>query len=235
MSALLTSIAIKRHVLTLLGSPVVCVELTDEQLDICIDKALEIYGDNRPLFKKASLSVVSTQAAYVLTTYGRGLIDVMYEDPLLITAELSELDLWRYNQFNTLSTDPGDYYMAKMWRNEVKRAVGSDFDWDYDPNTHTLYVSGLPSSASQVTYVYAESPTLTTVPEADDGYIREGALAMAKLILGRIRNKFRGIPGAESTIEMDGADLIAEGTAEWDTLEEELVNKSGSRVPPIRG
>jgi hypothetical protein len=201
MSATVTMANLKSKILTHLGMPVVQVELIDDQLTECINHALGVYGKYRPLHKLAKISVVTGQTAYVLTTYGKGIIDVMYEDPLLITAELSELDLWRYNQFSTLATDPGDYYAAKLWRNEVKRAVGSDFDWEYDYNTHTLYVSGIPTSASGISYIYVENPTLATVSESDDDMVFDLAVSKAKQILGRIRSKFGGIPGAEAGID----------------------------------
>ena len=54
-------------------------------------------------------------------------------------------------------------------------------------------------------------------------WIFDYALAESKIILGRIRSKFAGFTSIGNTgIDLDGADLIGEGTAEKEKLEETL-------------
>jgi hypothetical protein len=233
VSATLTVASIKQYVRTMLGMPVVCVEITDEQLEVLIGMAVDIYGDSKPITKMVKLPVVAGQQKYVLAVYGDGIFDVMYSDPLMVSAELSELDLWRYNNFSVVNTYPGDYYAAKMWRDEVRRAVGADFSWDYEASTHTLYLSGMPSYISDVTYIYFVHPTITEVPEYDDHWIKNYTLALTKIVVGRIRSKFGAIPGVENPIDLDGKDLIAEGNTDKDRLEKDL--NLGMRVPAIKG
>lgn len=234
MSSRLTIVAIKRTVRTLLGMPMVSVELNDDQLEVCIEQALEHYGSIRPVFRYGTVTISTAVQCYTLNPCGRGIMEIFREDPLRMSVELSEFDIFRYNQFQLLRTDPADYYSMRLWRDEVKRAVGSDTDWEFDPMTSKLYISPAPTQSYKLTYLYADNPTLTEVPAADDMQVEHLALAMAKQILGRIRNKFKDIPGAESPITMDGGDLLSEGLQEDKDIMEAIANR-GSRVPPMRG
>lgn len=234
MSALLTVASIKEYIKTVLGSPLVTVEITDDQYTVLINKALNWYASFKPVFKYGSTTITAGIQSYVLSPVGRGVMEVYREDPLRMSVELNEFDIFRYNQFQAMRTQPGDYYMTRLWRDEVKRAVGADDDWEFDPVTSTIYISQAPTQSYNLVYLYAATPTLTEVPEYDDDYVEEYALALAKIALGRARNKYRGIPGAEGTIEMDGADLLAEGNDAIKMLEEQI-QQSVYPVPPMRG
>ncbi len=234
MSTALTVASVKSYVRLMLGLPVVSVELNDEQLEAIANEALKNYSDVKPIFKYGFVNIATGQQMYTLTTYGRGIIEVFREDPLRMSVELNEFDIFRYNQFQALRTNPGDYYMTRLWRDEVKRAVGADDDWDFDPQTGKLFISQPPTTAANLVYVYTVDPTFTEVPGVDDDWIEHYSLALAKIILGRIRNKYQGIPGAEGTITMDGAELLAEGKEEKLALEADLQTKTFT-VPPIRG
>jgi hypothetical protein len=47
-------------------------------------------------------------------------------------------------------------------------------------------------------------------------FVQEGALIYAKMILGRIRSKFKNPPGPNGGLKMDGKDLVAEAREECD-------------------
>lgn len=44
--------------------------------------------------------------------------------------------------------------------------------------------------------------------------VQEGALAIGKVILGRIRSKFQNPPGPGGSLKLDGKQLLAEGNKE---------------------
>lgn len=77
---------------------------------------------------------------------------------------------------------------------------------------------------------------IPSVPINHQVWFKKYALAKAKIILGRIRNKFHGLPGDEPgmMMELDGGDLISEGREEVQQLEEELMAMR-SQLPPILG
>lgn len=237
MSTFLTVGVVKNYVKTMLGVPVIVMEVLDEQLDTLINVSLEEYGRQRPIKKIQDLSLVVGQQAYVLTNYGLGVIEVGEQDILKLSVDVSTYDIFRYNQFEVMRSDPGDYYAGKMWREEVKRAVGSDLDWWYVHDTHTLFVnvSTTTTQIQKIFYLYVDMPTLTTIPQHDDMYIKKYTLALTKQVLGRIRGKFGGaIPGAEGSITLDASELKAEGIAEQEALDSAL-SDIGDRLPPMLG
>ncbi|MFM9745718.1 hypothetical protein ACKI2C_50040, partial [Streptomyces brasiliscabiei] len=52
--------------------------------------------------------------------------------------------------------------------------------------------------------------------------MREGALAYAKIMLGRIRTKIKNPPGPNGGIQLDGEQLLQEGREEKEKWEERL-------------
>jgi hypothetical protein len=60
-------------------------------------------------------------------------------------------------------------------------------------------------------------------------WLKDYALANAKMMLGQAREKFPAIAGPQGSSALNGATLKAEAKAEMDQLEQDLVNyKEGS-------
>jgi hypothetical protein len=77
---------------------------------------------------------------------------------------------------------------------------------------------------------------IPAIPMQHQTWFKNYALAKAKIMLGRIRNKFKGIPGADegSSYDIDGADLIAEGREEVSEIETMLA-ETRAQIAPILG
>jgi len=239
MSSSLTQVSIERFVRTMLGSPVVEVELTSEQIEEITVQALDIYGGQKPVEKFGSVTVSAGIQKYVMTynQIGRGIIEVFRPDLMRSQQTLDQFDVFKFHTFQA-NLNPGDFYLERIWWNEVKRSAGADEDWEFigDPTTGggTLWLSPSPSEGFACTYIYVVEPTLTEVPRVDDEWIKGYVLAMCKMVLGGIRRKFDGIQGAENSLKLDGAELISEGRSERTALEE-YINNRGMVTPPMRG
>jgi hypothetical protein len=61
--------------------------------------------------------------------------------------------------------------------------------------------------------------------------MQEGALAFAKIILGRIRTRIANPPGPGGGVQLDGATILAEGLQEKKDWEERLLNRYGDILP----
>jgi hypothetical protein len=62
--------------------------------------------------------------------------------------------------------------------------------------------------------------------------MQEGALAFAKIMLGRIRSKYQGTYGpSNSGVSLDGQMLLQEGAEELKQWKEELIYKWGDLLP----
>ena len=238
MSTQLTEGVILEYVKFSLGAPVICVELDDEQLRKLIEQALGIYGTYKPVEKFGSLSVLVSQQKYSLTEaqVGRGIIEVFRPDLFRHAISLEQFDVFKYHTYLP-NLDPGDYYQERVWWKEVRRSAGSDDDWEFIENPTgggTLYISPIPAQSFTLTYIYITDPTLSEVPVSDDDWIKDYILAMAMQVLGRIRRKFSGVQGAETSIDLDGADLVREGAELRKDMEEYLTGR-GQIVAPLRG
>jgi len=239
MSATLTVKSIEQYVRRMLGSPVVEVELDAEQVEEAANQALGIYGTYKPVEKVKVFQVLQSSQQYTWTQseIGRGVIEFFQPDLLRTPISLDQFDVFKYHT-HLPNLDPGDFYMEKVWWSEVRRSAGSDDDWEWIPDPvnggGTLYISPPPSQGYNGAVIYVVDPTFTEVPPTDDDWIKEYTLGMCKQILGRIRSKFTGVQGAESTLDMDGETLRAEGTEMRKDLEEYLTGR-GQIIAPIRG
>jgi len=238
MSIALTETIVTEYIKLMLGDPVICVELDDSQILAIINQALGIYGTYKPVEKFGSVAALPTTQKYTLTynQTGRGIIEVFRPDLLRSAIGLDQFDVFKYHT-HLPNLDPGDYYQERVWWKEVRRSAGADDDWEFieaPTGGGDLYISPPPSEAFTLTYIYIVDPTLAEVPPSDDDWIKDYCLAMAMEVLGRIRRKFGSVQGAESSIELDGSDLVNEGKEMRQQMEEYLTGR-GQIVAPIRG
>jgi hypothetical protein len=61
--------------------------------------------------------------------------------------------------------------------------------------------------------------------------MQEGALAFAKIILGRIRSRIANPPGPGGGVQLDGAAILAEGIQDKKDFEERLLVRFGDLLP----
>lgn len=239
MSLLLTQAAVITYVRTMLGAPVINVELTDEQIVAVTNQALGIYGTYKPSEKIGSVSVLDGVQKYDLTAdqIGKGIIDISTPDIMRQPIGVGQFDVFSYHTMLP-NLDPADYYLERQWWKEVMRVAGSDDDWDLviDPTDGTgiLYISPIPSESYTAVYLYVTDPTLTEIVGSDDDWMLDYILARSKRVLGLIRRKYASVRGAEDDISLDGNELISEGRDEQAELETYLTDR-GQIVPPIRG
>lgn len=223
----------------MLGEPVIETELEDETIDEIITQVLGIYGTYKPVEKVGTINVLASQQKYTLTAdqVGKGIIEIFRPDLMRSPISLEQFDVFKFHTIMP-NLDPGDYYLERVWWNEVRMSAGSDDDWllDFNPDdgTATLYINPIPSEAYTLKYIYVVDPTLTQVPASDDDFIKDYVLTMCKLVVGEIRSKFKGVEGAESAINMNGEELKSEAKEEKRDHDDYLANR-GQIIPPLRG
>jgi hypothetical protein len=62
-------------------------------------------------------------------------------------------------------------------------------------------------------------------------WLRDYALAVAKMSLGQARSKFASLAGPQGGVQLNGNDLIQQGQAEKDKLEEALMKYEDGGTP----
>lgn len=100
------------------------------------------------------------------------------------------------------------------------------------------YVSGSSSVSTQggVTSDYANAPytdiPYSSINDVGKSWIRKYCLALCKIMLGNIRNKYNSIPIPNAEVAMNGNELISQGTQELQDLHQSLretLNETGKR------
>lgn len=234
-----TYASIFKYIRLQLGAPTIKVELDEDQSKACVDHALDVLGTYRPTEKFGVVDVLPTVQMYTISAanVGKGIIE-LFKPPLLQSPlSLDQFDVFKYHT-NLPNLDPGDFMMERVWWKEVRVSAGSDDDWEcnIDPETGEgkLYISPKPSQSMKVYYVYVTDPTLANLSPSDDDWVKDYSLGMAMQIVGRVRRKFGGVKGSESSIDMDGSDLVTEGK---ELIEKQMgyIENRGAIVPPLRG
>lgn len=62
--------------------------------------------------------------------------------------------------------------------------------------------------------------------------MQELSLALAKIILGRIRSKYQSPPGPGGGMQLDGQQLLQEGLEEYKTWKEQILTNYGEALGP---
>jgi hypothetical protein len=126
------------------------------------------------------------------------------------------------------------YYAFASYQNLVGKMFGSFINFDFNPNTKKLRVAQRPRTEESVLlWMYNYRPDFALFQDTYGGlWIKDYALANAKLILGEAREKFGSIPGPQgSGLSLNGQALKQSAVAEIEKLETELTNNYDGQRP----
>lgn len=239
---------LKDWILTMLGAPLITVELEDNQLNVCIQNALEKYTKYAYFPEK--------YLAYNLKFYetgkgadlghapdGKGgFIDfkVLSVKDLAIGRDrvlgLTNSDIFfgpqawfmgngGYPFFGSRGNFAGSfttYHNLHEFFELTNRMTGSNPDWFYDKSTKILTLFPEPKAAGKRNEWILL--TCQTEPQLEElygnEYVKRLALAQAKMLLGTVRSKFQNITLlGGGTVDTAIGDR---GREEWDKLIEEI-------------
>ncbi len=229
---------IKRYILLKLGAPLITVELTEEQLDIIIDEATEMFSKFAIQDQKYLLVPLS---GYVLGE-GIRLPDNVYSVFSLShdTAEAEFGSLYAidasimYSIINYQTPINAGfsfltYETAKQYIDMLRIMVGKGFDFTYNERTKilTLYPEPRETDITMGNRLCVILGVYTVRPEEQlygEEWVKRYALAEAKILLGHIRKKFNVQLIGGGTVD---SSILEEGIAERDNLIKELKNREG--------
>lgn len=231
--------SLRKFIRMALGEPVVCVEMTDEQIDMAVDEAIEWWSAYRGWYLQHTFSVISGQVEYDLSAVDPPVIDVMKVwfslDPRVdLSGAYSgflDVDGYPYDGFNQEQSQGGVYSGIVQWlqmRETGARILSADLDWFFDDKTKILTVTPAEASPGAAVVLYQTPFKKSYFPQVapDQAHlIREYSLAWSKYILGRIRGKYTGgLPAAQGNVSLDGADLIREAQEDFQRLEQKMLD-----------
>jgi len=125
------------------------------------------------------------------------------------------------------------YYMFASYQNLVGKMFGSFINFDWNSTTKKLRISQRPQGQESVLlWMYNYKPDYLIFQDTFSGiWIKDYALATCKIMLGEAREKFNQIAGPQGGTTLNGAQLKAEGKAELDALELDLINYKDGGTP----
>ena len=127
---------------------------------------------------------------------------------------------------------------------DARYLTGQDFDWEQRRvgiGMVQLFVQAQPADKVMYQYVWHVTPDddpntgVSNIPVEDIDFIVNYTLAKAKQILGRILRKFGGGMNQPdgSTEQLDGGELMTEGKAEQEALEQAMRKRRRPLEPSI--
>ena len=109
------------------------------------------------------------------------------------------------------------------------RISGQQGGWEFLGGYNHIKLYPIPYRSYPVGVRYLQRrPDFRLVTQA----MQEGALAFAKIVLGRIRTRIANPPGPGGGVQLDGATILAEGLQEKKDWEERLLVRFGDLLGP---
>jgi len=242
-----------------LGVSGVEVELTEQDIERALRTALRLYNRARPGRRKTAITLTTAQKKYLLdptTDEFKGIQGVVSVET--VRSRITD----GIDPFDPLSViGPGgihtgidtfaDYDQKLHYIEAARRVASSEFEWTFqwepdptDTNILKPYLyADVPATLplfSSLLYTFHYTPNgaeitgLQNIPDGDMDWFVNYVTAFAKTILGRIRGKFKGIPGPDgSDLAVDYDDLTTEGREDLKELTEEIKKRRRPLTPEI--
>jgi hypothetical protein len=125
------------------------------------------------------------------------------------------------------------YYLFASYQKEIGKMFGSYINFDWNPTSKRLRITQRPRGEEQVLlWMYNQKPDFVLFSDPYSGiWIKDYALANCKMMLGQAYEKFATIASPQGGTSLNGAALKAEGKAEMDQLELDLINNKDNQQP----
>lgn len=229
---------IKDYVFARLGHPTVRVELTDFQIQICIEEATSKLEYHAPHWMKqyAVLDSSANINVYELPQeIANNLTDVYFRKgifnlgatPGSLEYDFAIMFFTNTGLFNNYNVS--QYMLMQMYLKQINKVLGKSTSWDLINNKY-LQIFPVPDSSDEIILEFRGIDGATIHP-AYKNWIQRYTLAVAKEILGRARSKYQTLPGPGGGTRLDGETLLAESKEEKQLLLEEL--KTEIQNPPL--
>ena len=222
--------SIKDSILSRLGSPVIRVELTDHQILTVIDEAVSKLDYHAPQWCTNYMSFTTqvNQNLYELPRFVMNNLQyVVYKKSLLSVAQQQgslEFDFFiKYFQDNFLFKDfqVTDFLLMTMHLEQMRKILSMEGTFDIIDNRYIM-VYPIPQLAEEV-IVQFRSLNSDTLHPFYINWVQKFATAAAQVILGGIRGKYTTLPSPGGGAQLNGQDLVQQGSQEMERLEEVLL------------
>lgn len=235
---------LKQNIMTRLGDGMIDVELTDEQLENCINLALKKLKQRSDAFVEESLVLLTlkkNQKEYILPEeiieiqqiYRRGYCHSFGStsgtnmDPFAVSSLTNVYMLGSMNGRTQLCT-PSTFELYHNYMKTWGKMMGMYMNYTFNTNTHKLILAENPCGDDEIILLhsYIDKPEYEIIQDRYAGlWVENWAFAESMELLGRIRDRFKSLSGPlGSGISQDGSDLKNDAKALKEELTKELNN-----------
>jgi len=125
------------------------------------------------------------------------------------------------------------YYAFASYQKQVGKMFGSEINFTFNRTNKKLTLMQRPRSEEEVLiWIYNKRPDFNLLQDNFAAqWLRDYSLATCKIMLGEAREKFNQIASPQGGTSLNGTALKAEGKAELETLEQDLINYKDGGTP----
>lgn len=125
------------------------------------------------------------------------------------------------------------YYAFASYQKLVGKMFGSDINFTFNKTTKLLTLMQRPRTSEEVLiWMHNYRPDFNLLQDTYAGqWLKDYALANCKLMLGEAREKFSQVASPQGGTQLNGSALKAEGKAEMEMLENDLINYKEGGTP----
>jgi len=224
---------IRTRILHKLGYPVIRVEMVTSQLNEAILEAVQKYYEYAAL--DYGFRVVNSdgngEVVIPEDIHPKRIVDVIFEqDGDSFTfgnyGDMAQIG-WAYQtpNFNDFVQDfeIGKYYMYVQQIQDLKKILQIQRNWTIANGKIQLFPKDVGGVSNRVGILYGEVPHLKEIENEE--WIKDYALAVAKTILGEIREKLASSSGAGGQLALNGSQLKSEGYQMISELKQDLYKR----------
>jgi len=225
-----------------LGGGMVDVELDREHYDMAIDKALAKYRQRSSRAVEESFMVLKLspgeneytlpeEVLEVRNVYRRSAGGISAAATDFEPFEAGYLNMYMLNVTRGGGLATFELYMG--YREQMGKMFGANLIYTWSQVTKRLALHRYIRGDEEIiihTYNYKPDEILL----ADTGsslWIKDYALAIAKMSLGQARSKFGQLAGPQGGVQLNGADLLTQAQTELEKLEEDLKTYAEGGTP----
>jgi len=229
---------LKDFILLMLGAPVVTIELDEQQV-------LEEWAP-REFFRYYVFNTIPGQSIYEMPADVGYIRNVFYKETGTFAFQSSDLGGalpveyfypgGAYASIQGGLIDPvqpiwgrmGEWSLYKGYEQTYSRLASNLGGWEWYGGYQHIKLYPIPYRNHRVVVHYLQKnmdwPRVQSV-------MQEGALAYAKIMLGRIRSKIKNPPGPGGGVQLDGDTLLTEGNQDLKDWKEQLITRYGDILP----
>jgi hypothetical protein len=218
----------KQWVLRRMGAPLLRVEITDDQLDDCIENAKRWFSAKKGVKRQAIMAVTSGQPEYDLPDEVDVVLDVAFAtSPMDISLIFSPFMLIDEKVPYDVFAAPGSaglyssFTQTLQYVEMAKRILSADADWRQEGRKLQLFPCPRVDLAVVIDFK-THCVTVEQLNERDHDLVKRFAYNEARFYVARVRTKYADYPTAQGTATLDGEKLMEEYSAELERLEDEI-------------